>query len=88
MRPSYHSQEIDGDGFNIKTKTNGLDSSLVRDKESGGKITNRPPAYTSSTLGGLWRLHGYPSQRFNDKAATDYAAELRLIPEVSAKSPH
>ena len=26
-------------------------------------------------------MRGYPSQRFNDKAAVYYAAELRLIPE-------
>jgi outer membrane protein assembly factor BamA len=50
-------------------------------KESGGEVTNRPPAYTGSTLGGLWRMRGFPSQRFNDRAATYYAAELRLIPE-------
>jgi hypothetical protein len=49
--------------------------------KSNGEITNRPPAYTSSTLGGLWRMRGFPSQRFNDKAAIYYAAELRLIPE-------
>ncbi|MGD8961560.1 MAG: hypothetical protein PVF29_00285 [Desulfobacterales bacterium] len=51
------------------------------DERSDGTISNRPPAYTGSTLGGLWRMRGYPTQRFNDKAATYYAAELRLIPE-------
>lgn len=51
------------------------------EKESGGEISNRPPAYTGSTLGGLWRMRGYPTQRFNDKAAVYYAAELRLIPD-------
>ena len=50
------------------------------DEQSDGEITNRPPAYTGSTLGGLWRMRGYPTQRFNDKAAIYYAAELRLIP--------
>jgi len=50
------------------------------DEQPGGKIENRPPAYTGSTLGGLWRMRGYPSQRFNDKAAVYYSAELRLIP--------
>jgi len=34
-----------------------------------GEIKNRPPAHTGSTLGGLWRMRGYPTQRFNDKAA-------------------
>jgi hypothetical protein len=51
------------------------------DVESDGSISNRPPAYTGATLGGLWRMRGYPAQRFNDRAATYYAAELRLIPE-------
>lgn len=46
-----------------------------------GSIDNNPPAYTGSTLGGLWRMRGYPSQRFNDKAAMYYSAELRMIPE-------
>jgi hypothetical protein len=51
------------------------------DVQSDGTISNRPPAYTGSTLGGLWRMRGFPSQRFNDRAATYSAAELRLIPE-------
>jgi hypothetical protein len=51
------------------------------DEQSNGEISNRPPAYTGATLGGLWRMRGYPTQRFNDRAATYYAAELRLIPE-------
>jgi hypothetical protein len=50
------------------------------DEQPDGRVENRPPAYTGSTLGGLWRMRAYPSQRFNDKAAVYYAAELRLIP--------
>jgi outer membrane protein assembly factor BamA len=50
------------------------------DEQPDGTVDYRPPSYTGSTLGGLWRLRGYPSQRFNDKAAVYYAAELRLIP--------
>jgi hypothetical protein len=50
------------------------------DERPDGSIANRPPAYTGSTLGGLWRMRGFPSQRFNDKAAVYYAAEVRLIP--------
>jgi outer membrane protein assembly factor BamA len=50
------------------------------DKQPDGQITNRPPAYTGSTLGGIWRMRGYPSQRFNDTAAVYYSAELRIIP--------
>jgi hypothetical protein len=51
------------------------------EEQPNNKISNRPPAYTGSTLGGLWRMRGFPTQRFNDKAAVYYAAELRLIPE-------
>ena len=51
------------------------------DEQADGTIANNPPAYTGSTLGGLWRMRGFPSQRFNDKAAVHYAAELRVIPE-------
>jgi hypothetical protein len=43
-------------------------------------IQHRPPPYFGATLGGINRLRGYPSARFNDKAAIYYAAELRLIP--------
>jgi len=46
-----------------------------------GTISNRPPAYTGASLGGLWRMRAFPTQRFSDKAAIYYAAELRLIPE-------
>lgn len=48
--------------------------------EDGGIIRHRAPAYTGATLGGLWRMRGYPTQRFNDRSAIYYAAEMRLIP--------
>ena len=51
------------------------------DLKEDGTIENRPPAYTGATLGGLWKLRGFPAQRFSDKAAIYYAAELRLIPK-------
>jgi len=51
------------------------------DVTSSGEIRNGAPAYTGATLGGLWRMRAFPAQRFNDKAAIYYAAELRLIPE-------
>ena len=38
----------------------------------GGRVEHGPPTYTGATLGGLWRLRGYPSQRFSDKAAVYY----------------
>jgi hypothetical protein len=50
------------------------------DVQANGDIDNRPPAYAGATLGGLWRMRGYPSQRFNDKAGIYYSAEMRLIP--------
>ena len=45
-----------------------------------GRIEHRPPSFAGATLGGLWRMRGYPSQRFNDKASIYYGAELRLVP--------
>jgi hypothetical protein len=51
------------------------------EEKPDGSIANNPPAYTGSTLGGLWRMRGYPTQRFNDKAAMYYSAELRTIPK-------
>jgi hypothetical protein len=45
-----------------------------------GTINNRPPTYAGATLGGLWRMRGYPSQRFSDKAGIYYGAEYRMIP--------
>jgi len=46
-----------------------------------GTVSHGPPGYTGATLGGLWRLRGYPAERFSDKAATCAAVEYRLIPE-------
>lgn len=51
-----------------------------REKPSGA-IANRPPPYAGATLGGLWRMRAFPSQRFSDESAIYYAAELRMIPD-------
>jgi len=48
-----------------------------------GNVTSGPPPYTGSSLGGLWRMRGFPSSRFNDKAAIYYSAELRLTPHAN-----
>jgi hypothetical protein len=48
--------------------------------QPNGTITNRPPTFAGATLGGLWRMRGYPSQRFSDKAGIYYGAEYRMIP--------
>jgi hypothetical protein len=50
------------------------------DKKSSAEIKNRPPTYTGPTLGGIWRMRGYPTNRFSDKAAIYYTAEFRMIP--------
>lgn len=49
--------------------------------QDGDQVYNRPPAFLGSTLGGLWRMRGYPTSRFNDQAAVYYALEYRAIPE-------
>lgn len=45
-----------------------------------GTVRHGPPSYAGATLGGLWRLRGYPAMRFSDKAAACAAMEYRLIP--------
>lgn len=47
----------------------------------GEDVSMHPPAYLGATLGGLWRMRGYPTSRFNDQAAVYYAVEYRVIPE-------
>ena len=44
-------------------------------------VKHRPPNFVGATLGGVDRFRGYPTDRFSDKAAILYTAELRLIPE-------
>ncbi len=41
-------------------------------------IDDRTPPYFGPTLGGFYRMRGYPISRFADKAAIYYAGELRL----------
>jgi hypothetical protein len=50
------------------------------DLQPDGSIAHRPPGFSGATLGGLFRMRAYPSQRFSDKAAVYYAAELRMMP--------
>lgn len=45
------------------------------------ELDGKPPFFTGPTLGGFWRLRGYPSNRFHDKSAIHYAAEYRIMPE-------
>ena len=41
-------------------------------------INDRTPPYFGPTLGGFYRMRGYPYSRFADKAAIYYGGELRL----------
>jgi hypothetical protein len=49
--------------------------------QSNGTIVDRPPTFAGANLGGLFRMRGYPAQRFSDKAGIYYGAEYRMIPE-------
>ncbi len=40
-------------------------------------VTNRPPFYEGATLGGFYRMRGYPIDRFNDRSVIYTAAEYR-----------
>lgn len=43
-------------------------------------IDGRPPPFEGASLGGFFRMRAYPSDRFNDRAALYYSAEMRMIP--------
>lgn len=49
--------------------------------ENGKVFFRRPPGYAGATLGGIYRMRGYPAGRFNDQAAMYYALEYRVIPD-------
>ena len=49
--------------------------------DSGNETPHRPPLFAGATLGGLYRLRGFPAARFHDKSAIYYTAELRVIPD-------
>ena len=38
---------------------------------------HRSPAYKGASLGGLYRMRGYPATRYNDRSAVYYGAEYR-----------
>lgn len=40
-------------------------------------VTHRPPFYEGATLGGFYRMKGYPIDRFNDRSVIYAAAEYR-----------
>jgi hypothetical protein len=49
------------------------------DTDANGDIvvTHRPPFYEGATLGGFYRMKGYPTDRFNDRSVIYTAAEYR-----------
>ena len=47
-----------------------------------GTVDHNPPPGKGPELGGFDRLRGFATNRFNDKAAVHYTAELRLIPQT------
>ncbi len=48
--------------------------------DGDGNVTHRPPPFEGPRLGGFYRLRGYESDRFQDKAALAYTAEYRVTP--------
>lgn len=51
-------------------------------EEEVGPDDGRPLPNYGSRLGGFDRMRAYPSNRFHDKSAVYYSAELRLIPQT------
>lgn len=49
--------------------------------ECGGEPCHRPPEYAGVSLGGLYRLRGYSSERYHGRSAIHYSAEYRVMPE-------
>ena len=45
--------------------------------EEGRTVYHRPPTYKGASLGGLWRMRGYPASRFYDRSAIYYGLEYR-----------
>lgn len=48
---------------------------------NGVEKFHRPPSYLGSTLGGLDRQRAFPTARFNDRSAINYALEYRHKPK-------
>jgi hypothetical protein len=48
--------------------------------ENGEPVFQRSPSYAGASLGGLFRLRGFPSSRYNDRSAVYYGAEWRVTP--------
>ncbi|GBE07085.1 MAG TPA: hypothetical protein ENG90_01745 [Gammaproteobacteria bacterium] len=74
----------DSDWFRQKSLAFNFWTSNTADWEvtAEGDINHQPPPNYGSSLGGYDRMRAYPSNRFNDKSAVYYSAELRLIPQT------
>lgn len=51
-----------------------------RETIDDAEVYSRPPLFEGSTLGGLWRQRGYPTNRFWDRSAINYTLEYRYMP--------
>jgi outer membrane protein assembly factor BamA len=49
--------------------------------EDGEEVFHRPPLFEGSSLGGLERQRGYPSNRYHDRSAVNYVMEYRHMPK-------
>lgn len=47
---------------------------------------HRTPMWEGATLGGMYKMRAYDSNRFNDKAALYFSAEYRVIPQFNPAS--
>lgn len=52
-------------------------------EEPDGTVRHRPPPVEGASLGGYYRLRALPVARYNDRAAIDYAVEIRVMPAWS-----
>lgn len=50
------------------------------DRDGNIVLRNVPPHYEGATLGGFFRMRGYPQQRFNDRSVIYVAGEYRYTP--------
>jgi hypothetical protein len=73
--PTFRQRVLAFDAWTAQSPT--WDQTSMRD---GVEVNHRPPAYLGATLGGLWRMRGFQTSRFNDQAAIYYAMEYRVIP--------
>jgi hypothetical protein len=50
------------------------------DGEGRLELSGNPPQFEGATLGGFYRMRGYPSRRFNDRSVIYSTAEYRYTP--------